>query len=297
MKRILLSSMLCLVIQMFVSAQISKLSGAISSDTTIFYNIYMNDGNLFTGQIIESNDVEITLKTPNLGVLQLQRSQIDKIKSFHNATSANKKLEHNNYLNGSRYFYGPSGYGLKKGEAYYQNVWVFFNNFTYGFTDNFSCGFNMVPLFLLQGPTPVWITPKFSFSTDNSSLSLGAGGLFGTTLSSNDYDTQEYGIVYGSATLGTRENNLTVGLGYGYEGDGFSNKPTLSLSASAKLSKKSFLITENYFFNKIALMTIGGRTVTRAVNIDYFFLIPIEKNTDFAAVPMLGLVIPIDFND
>lgn len=38
-----------------------------------------------------------------------------------------------------------NNYGLRKGEAYYQNSMLLFNQAYFGFSDGFSCGFGIVP--------------------------------------------------------------------------------------------------------------------------------------------------------
>jgi len=57
--------------------------------------------------------------------------------------------------------------GLHKGEGYYQNIWVFWNQASFGVTENFSLGFGIIPLFLFGGEagqySPIWVVPKLSY--------------------------------------------------------------------------------------------------------------------------------------
>ena len=83
----------------------------------------------------------------------------------------------------TRYFWSPNGYNLKKGEGYYQNVWIMGNQAIYGITNHISAGIGTIPLFLFGGaPTPVWLTTKFSIPVVENKFNVGAGALVGTIL-------------------------------------------------------------------------------------------------------------------
>ncbi len=63
----------------------------------------------------------------------------------------------------TRYFWMPNGFGLKQGEAYYQNVWILFNQFNVGITKNFSIAGGTIPLFLFGADAfPIWVNAKVS---------------------------------------------------------------------------------------------------------------------------------------
>ncbi|XOV92258.1 MAG: hypothetical protein ACFHWX_18870 [Bacteroidota bacterium] len=268
------------------------------SDTTAYYQIETADGNLYMGQILSQEGNIIQVRTLNIGDISLRTEDIEKMKRVDAEIAKSDGSRWFDYLQSSRYFYAPSGYGLKKGDAYYQNVWILFNQFSIGFTDEFSAGIGMVPLFLFAGaPTPVWVTPKLSLPIVENKFNLGVGGLFGGVIGLGDYssDGLGFGILYGIATVGERDKNFSLGIGYGYADGDFAEKPAVSLSGMLPIGKRNFFITENYLIDNVALLSVGGRSLIKKVTLDYGIFMPTDGGT-FLAIPWLGIVIPIETN-
>ena len=141
---------------------------------------------------------------------------------------------------------------------------------------------------------PLWITPKFSIPLVENKLNLAAGALIGDVIGEED---SFFGLAYGNLTIGKKDKNISLGLGYGFTGDGWGETPVFSISAISRVSKKGYFLTENYFINDgdefVVTLLIGGRTVWRKISLDYGALIPIAEDMDgFIAVPWLGLIIP-----
>lgn len=269
--------------------------GQVSQDST-FYQIETTDGNTYLGKIIEQDSLGLILKTKNLGELSIQRFSIKKITPINASRIRAGKVWLDNPQS-TRYFWSPNGYGIKKGEAYYQNIWIFWNQFTVGITNNISIGGGMVPLFLFAGtPTPIWITPKFSIPIVKEKWNVGGGALLGVVLGAEDAG---FGIVYGTSTFGSRDNNLSIGLGYGYASGDWAKSPMINLSAMLRTGPKGYFLTENYYIkiddDILILLSLGGRSITKgAIGLDYGLFIPIMNDMDFfIAVPWIGLTVPI----
>nr|NQU91633.1 hypothetical protein [Bacteroidota bacterium] len=264
-----------------------------SSDTTL-YQVEMTGGNEFLGYILKQDSETILLKTENLGTLTIPRSSITKITEIKKTQIVQGSLWNEN-PQASRYFWSPNGYGLNAGEGYYQNVWVLFNQISIGITDNISIGGGFIPLFLFAGgPTPVWLTPKFSVPLVKDKLNLGGGALMGTVVSE---EGASFGIVYGTLTTGSKDKNFSAGLGYGYADHEWTNAPVINLSAMIRTGRRGYFLTENYFFSTsgetVVLLMAGGRYLVKKASIDYGLMIPIAKDMDgFVAVPWLGIVFP-----
>ncbi|HEY3384984.1 MAG TPA: hypothetical protein VGK46_00660, partial [Saprospiraceae bacterium] len=182
----------------------------------------------------------------------------------------------------------------KKGEGYYQNVWIFFNQVSYGITDNISIGAGIVPLFLFAGAsTPVWLTPKLSIPIVKDKFNVGAGALVGTVLGEEDAG---FGIAYGTTTFGNRNTNVSLGLGYGYLSGEWADVPTVSLSAMIRTGQRGYLITENYFIGTAdedaILLSFGGRRLIKNSGLDFGLLFPVNTDGSFFAIPWLGITIP-----
>ena len=259
-------------------------------DTTR-YRLEMRDGNVFTGKLLSRDSLGIVMQTDQLGRIVVRNDQLAILEPivktpgsmpFYNTQSA-------------RYFFSPNGYGLHPGEAYYQNVWVLYNQVSFGITNNVSLGVGVVPLFLFGADaTPVWMTPKVSVPVVRDKFQVGAGGFIGTILGESN---SGFGIVYGTGTVGSRSKNLTLGLGYGFADGSWADRPAISLSGMIQTGPRSFLLSENYYLStgdeSLVLMSLGGRSLIRRIGLDYGGILPISPEIDrFILIPWLGITFP-----
>ncbi len=151
-------------------------------------------------------------------------------------------------------------------------------------------GIGTVPLFFFGGtPTPVWITPKVSIPVVENKFNIGAGALLGSVIGANE----NFGIIYGIGTVGSRDKNLSVGIGYGYAAGEVAERPSISFSGMLPVGRRGYILTENYLINDFALLSVGGRSLINRVTLDFGLFFPTEAG-NFIAVPWLGLVIPIE---
>lgn len=252
------------------------------------------DGNEFLGEIKKEDSSVIVLKTDKFGEVTIARKDIKSLEKVAAQQMKDGKFWFANPQS-TRYFWSPNGYGLKKGEGYYQNIWVLWNQFAYGVTNNFSIGGGMIPLFLFGGgPTPVFLTPKFSIPIDKDKFNIGAGALLGTVLGESETG---FGILYGLSTLGSPDNNVTFGLGYGFAGGEWASSPMINLNGMFRVSSRGYFITENYFINLgdggIAIITLGGRWIIKKAALDFGLVIPAGSDIEaFVAIPWLGFTVP-----
>lgn len=272
------------------SAWSSNLYGQEQADS-VMVKVVLLDGNSFIGIKIDEKDNILYLKTDAYGIVEINMNQIKSIVIINQEELVDGEYKES-VLQEARYLWAPNGYGLRKGEGYYQNIWIFFNQVSYGFSDNFSIGIGTMPLFLFAGtPSPVWITPKFSFPVVKNKVNVGLGVLSGTILGESGTG---FGILYGDLTLGSRENNLTIGLGYGYAGGELADYPVVNLSAMFKVAPRGYILTENYIFPYgFSMLSAGGRTVWPDISLDYALVLPTGIG-EFIAIPILGLVIPFN---
>lgn len=265
----------------------------VTQDSTL-YRIETTDGNEYIGTIVSQDASQLTLRTSNLGEVILKKMDIKRM------TTVNvQQIKNGSYWlenpQSARYFWQPNAYGLKKGEGYYQNVWILFNQVSIGITDNVSIGAGIMPLFLFSGsPTPVSITPKVSIPIKRDKFNVSAGALMGTVLGQEDTN---FGIAYGTTTFGRRDKNISFGLGYGYAGGDWADAPTFTLSAMIRVGKRGYLMTENYYIgsaeNDVMLFFLGGRRMIKNSSIDFGLLIPTDTGGDVYAIPWFGGNVPV----
>ncbi len=261
---------------------------------SLSYYIQTTDGNTYRGQILARDSLSILFNLERFGEHSFLKTEIKKLEPLDKEKVVDDEYWMDNPQS-TRYFFSPNAYGLKKGEGYYQNVWVMVNSFAVGVTDYFSIGGGVVPLFLFAGsPTPVWITPKFSIPVAKDKFNLGAGALMGTVLGEEETG---FGILYGISTLGSKDKNISLGLGYGYAGGSWAKAPMINLNTMIRFGPKGYFISENYFIQTegttALIFTLGGRHIIQNAGLDYGLVIPIISDMDsFIALPWLGITIP-----
>lgn len=273
---------------------ISLFSSAQNSQDSIKCQIETIDGNEYIGIIIEETSETIRIKTDKLGELNIPRSDVKRITQLGVVKTVGGAYWLDN-PQATRYFWAPNGYNLKSGEGYFQNVWVLFNQAVYGFTDHFSGGVGVMPLFLFGGTaTPAWLMAKFSVPVVENKFNLGAGALMGTVIGE---DNTGFGILYGISTFGSKDKNMNIGLGWGFAGGEMARNPTLNISGMIRTGAKGYFITENYFIGTpdtfVFITMLGGRSIIRRVGLDYGVVLPFSSDMDgFVAAPWLGITIP-----
>ncbi len=256
-------------------------------DTTK-YRIETSDGNIFIGTITISTDTHLQMMTDRYGEITLRQEDIRKKEVIHDSMIVQGKVWFEN-PQATRYFWAPNSFTIQRGEGYYQNVWVFVNQFVIGFTDNVSFGAGLVPMFLFGESTPVWFTPRVSFPLAKN-FSLGSGALIGTVAGETD---TSFGIVFFTSTIGDKNQNLSFNLGWGYSDGDFAETPTFGLNVLLRLGPKGYFITENYLINdgidNYFLLMAGGRSIVKRMSVEYGLLHPGESGV---VLPWLGLTVP-----
>ena len=267
--------------------------GLFAQEDTTTWRIITEDDNTYIGKIVKEEGDTLTLKTTTLGVINIPVSLIRSREVLTLRNPETGELWPKNH-HSTRYFFGPNAMTLKKGEGYYQNNWVFFNQASYGFSDHFTLGIGGLPIWLVGAPAfPLWLTPKIGYPVGGN-WHLGAGALAGSLFSSEDNVVA--GIGYGLITYGGEDSNFTLGLGYGFAEGDVSNSPTVSLSGMHRVTKKTYLLTENYWFgpDNGGLFSIGARTAWTNLALDYGLIVPsvfFEEGGLFG-IPWLGISIP-----
>ena len=286
-------SLLLFLLVMIMALPEKKSYSQDKADSLKLWVIDTRDGNSFLGSIESEDSSKIILLTEIYGMVEIPISQIKNKKELISTDLVEGEYWFENPLH-TRYFFMTNGYGLEKGEGYYQNTWILFNQFNYGITNFLSLGAGLVPLFLFAGsPTPVFITPKLTVPIVKDKVNLGAGMILGYMLG-EDFG---FGIGYGAFSIGNRDNNLTLGAGWAYADAQWAESPTLTLSGMTRVSRKTYLLTENYYIgtgdSSFGIISAGGRSVQKKLAIDYGLVFPVGADIgSFIAIPWLGIAVP-----
>ncbi len=170
--------------------------------------------------------------------------------------------------NRTNYLISPSALGLKKGEAYYQNIYGVYNSVAYGFTDHLTvkAGIFIMPILNLT------LNPKLTFPIEeNLHIGVASSSFF---LATND-DIEGTSSIYGIGTYGNSNNNVSAGFGFGFDQSGLGAVPMFSFSGQKRISKNISLVSDNLIFaakNNFAMLSLGCRLMGKKMSFDLALL-------------------------
>lgn len=211
----------------------------VVSDTV--QEIHLADGSTIFARVAAVDGDTLTLETQSGVRLQVTRAQIRSMQPLRGRIQEGQVWTEDPH--GTRLFFAPTGRSLARGEGYFGVYELFFPFLTYGVTNDL----------ILTGGTPIipgamgelaYFGPKLRV-VDAERTQISAGVFAGL------FDGGTAGIAYGVGTFGSRDNALTIGAGWAFwagEGEsGASRNPLIVLGGETRVSRRTKLITENYF--------------------------------------------------
>ena len=301
---------LCFGIATSLSAQTKK---ETKKKETKQVHVDLVDGNSIDGKLIERRGDTVVIESVTFGVLNLNIKNIKSIDAVSTENLKNGKSWFEN-IHAPHGYFAPTAFNFRKGEGYYGNIFLFFSQVGYGFTDHFSIsgGAEMFSLFIGdgssgsgRGPQFFYLNPKFSYQVDKS-VTLGAGALLFFFNDGGDFD--KVPIPYGIATLGNRNNNFSVGLGVPIIRDNTNRTPVFMLSGQVRVSRGVSLMSENYIvrepgFGTSGVGTTGFRFMSKSIAFNIGLMYALSNsgddfldisggNSPFAPFPFAGLSVP-----
>ena len=246
------------------------------------YEVKTTDGARYYGYLQLDTPDRVILRTPGGAIIELARANIASITAGKGALVGKEFFRED--PNPTRLFFGPTGRSLKRGESYfgiYEAVMPFVQ---VGITDRLSIG-GGTPLFFGGGEHPFWFTPKFQlYEGDGASVAVGA-------LHFLNVGDGNFGIAYAAGTFGTREDAVTVGAGWAYEGYGGNNTGSalLMVGGERRVSRRIKLISENYFIGGDAIVSGGVRFIGESLSADIGLFAPLATGELFA-FPIVNFV-------
>ncbi len=257
-------------------------------------------GNEFVGVVLDEDDDKLVLKTEVFGVLTIRKKLIARRRIIDSSQMVVGKSWDDNPQS-TRYLLTPNGYGLKKGEGYYQNIWVLVNQFSYGFSNRFSISAGIIPIFFFGDAFgPVWVIPKFSIPIKEDDINMSAVAFIGTVAGESGGGA---GFVFSNLTLGNRNRNWNFGIGWGYIAGEWAKRPVINISRMHRVSARSYLLTENYYLpsgydSEFGVILSGGyRYMAKKVGIDFGLYVsytPRDRDywSNWGGIPILGVTFP-----
>ncbi len=239
--------------------------------------IQLKDGNKVSGTVVSINNAEVVVRSDSFGEVTIERTRIQSMDKIEKTDMKQGKYWFPN-PNPSKFLFGQNAIPREKNTGYYQNAWVFFNSFNYAFTDWFSmtAGFELFSIIAATaGGSPPWIitlNPKVSTKVANN-LYLGGDILYVNALKALD-DFSGLFSFNGQLTYGNTNNNITAGLGWGMANGEFADRPFITVSGMARISRKLSFISENW-------LVPGVETNTSLYGVFSYGLRILGENTSF----------------
>jgi hypothetical protein len=254
-------------------------------DSSVVQVLEIAGGSSLTGRIIELGADRIKFST-DLGVIDIEISKITGYREIHGGRKVGGEFWFPN-PNSSRLLLMPTARTLEQGEAYFQNVYVFFNGGAVGITDNVALGGGL-SLFPGVDEQLWYLAPKLGFKV-RENLHVAGGVLWlGATGGG-----ETAGLAYGVSTVGSRDASLTFGIGYGFAGDEVANEPVLVVGGEKRLSKRVAAVSENWFVpGADPLISIGMRVFGEGIAVDLAFVRPTDSDMEgFPFIPYVDFLV------
>jgi hypothetical protein len=226
----------------------NQLFGQTVIEVSKDYQITLVDGNTLTGKVISADGNQIVLETGTMGNVTIERANIKDVTLLSDQDKAKGWFPNPNT---TRYFFGPTGRNLQKGDGYYQNVLFSLNLAHYGVTDWFSIGGGFEAFSTFSGQPILFLIPKVGFEvTDKFSV---GGGVFYANAAAivGELENSGLGIAYTTLTYGDDNTHGSLGIGYAFAGDEFSSRPIFTAAGAVRLSRRFGLVTENWYLPNV----------------------------------------------
>ncbi len=282
----------CTLLSQKAAAQRVSMDSLRLNDSTSVYRFVLSDGSKVVGQIgmISADSIRVRSSTSSTTIA---RTSVREVRVYPASAVRNGELWLEN-PHATRLFFSPTAIPLRKGENYFSDFWVFLLSGAHGVTDRFTLGVGgtIIPgIDLTQNV--IYLLPKYTV-VNASQVKLAVGGLL-ASVPYSEKTRKSMGLLYGVGTLGSRENNLTLGTGFGYIGNRFTSTPVITLGGQARVSKHIALLTENWFDTSgsdlTGFATYGLRALSEEFAVDFGFGLPIDpggSSMKFPGVPLLG---------
>ncbi len=210
--------------------------------------ILTNDGNVYTGSIVTMSQDLLEIATSNLGMIKINKDDIKRLRSLDpEDQELDSKGYPIDYHNSTHYLINPSGYTLKKGQKYYQNIGIFFNSYSVGVSDRVTVTIGgEIASLLFGGRVPIlFISPRYSLPIQSDKAAISVGATFFTSPQDNFVG---FGVVQTAFTFGDRNNNFTLGGGIGFSTDGGFESTVAPFYPSfmIRLSDKLSFVSDNF---------------------------------------------------
>ncbi len=263
----------------------------------------LSDGSTLRGEITEIGDDVIKFKT-EMGEIIIVIDKIRSIREISESAVKGGKIWFPN-PNSTRLFFSQNGRMMDKGEGYFSLWYLFFPSVNYGLTDNITMGVGMsiFPGLNIPDEQFIFFTPKVGLNVGGK-MNLAVSALVirlpdfsdDDDANNNDDDLIEFdepkyiGTLNIIGTVGSSDHSFTAGIGYGYAGDKWADKPYVIVGGDTRISRKISLLAESWLLPgvKAPLISYGARFFGEGLAVDVAFLTAFSDDAFFPGIPFVG---------
>lgn len=277
---------LCLTIQLH--SQTSGIKQQLHiPDSTVVQILSLHDGTVLNGVIVEIKEDSIIFQSA-VGLLSIAIIKISEIREVPKSSLTSGEYWFPN-PNRTRLFLSPTGYMLKAGQGYFQDIYIFFVGGAVGITNFLTIG-GGISLIPGSADQLYYLTPKIGFEVAKN-VNVAAG----TLLMSITSESEKVGIYYAVGTFGSPDVNITGGIGYAYSGSTIADQPVFTLGGQFRISRGFGLVTENWIVpvdGGGGIISFGARFFGENIAADLAFVTSTEASTSgFPFLPYADFVV------
>lgn len=252
------------------------------ADTATLQRIELSDGTKLRGWVIDDGN-PLRLRLISGQVLELSRSGIQKIERAPGRIVNGRFVRED--PNRTRLFFAPTGRGLSQGQGYFAVYEIIVPFLAVAPVDDVVLSGGTPLVFGGGADRPFWFAPKVRVAGgEHLDVAVGAvavGGLGGGDVA---------GMAFGVATFGSHAQALTTGIGFGWTGSEWSDRPVVMLGGEVTASSGIKLVTENYILpGEGGLVSLGPRFFGERLTADLGIAIPITSG-ETIAFPIVNFV-------
>lgn len=242
--------------------------------------VVLDDETVLNGEIQSVTADTVNLRTPSGIFIAIPEVKIREVQRSRVEMSGG--VFYRRDPNDTRLLFAPTGRGLRRGQGYFADYWIFFPTVAVGITDFLAVGGGM-SIIPAANSQLLYIAPKISFSPkENISI---AGGFLRLGIPEEDDITLAYGV----ATLGSSRAALTAGFGVPVTDE--RDEMIFLVGGELQTSNSTKIITENWIPSSgDAVFSLGVRFFGERLAVDLAFITAASILDDASGWPFIPWV-------
>ena len=272
-----------------------------ATHNTKYVRLLLQNGGVYEGEVLEIDESSFLINTFQLGHMRIAKTAISS-NTYISADQVGllKISNRSGDLNPQprRYYLAPSAMPLKKGEGYYQNGWLIYNQVSYGVTDN-------IALSIIPQPLGIVGIVQFGCKVADK-LHVSAGGIVVIPFLHSNFRSDRNGgdtwvIPFTNVTIGDEQKNLTLSYGVVFGKPRNTSRYSTQIfnfSAMIEISSSMWLMTENFFMvidhpaGPSHLISMGLRKASKKRDMVWDYCLVGLPADDIYGIPWISCTIP-----